>query len=138
MVQRYRHGVIPALAESNPAAEDLRAARSEAAPAIDRALTEFDFRRAVEAILRIGDEGNRYVEAVRPWELARAERQDRTSNATLDSALAELVATCRDIAVHLQPFLPTSASRIAEQCGNGDTNVADPSPVFPRLEIVND
>ncbi len=51
----------------------------------------------------------------------------------LDAALAELVATCLDIAVHLQPFLPTFAGRIAEQCGNGDTTVADPSPLSSWL-----
>lgn len=138
MVQRYRQSTIPGLAADNPAADDLRAARSEAAPAIDRALAEFDFRRAAEAVMRIGHEGNRYVEAVRPWELAKVERRDQTDSGALDAALAELVATCRDLAVHLLPFLPTSAGRIAEQCGNGGTTVGDPRPVFPRLEVVND
>jgi methionyl-tRNA synthetase len=56
----------------------------------------------------------------------------------LDAALAELVASCRELADHLQPLLPAFASRIAEQCGNGGTIVAKPSPVFPRLEAVND
>ncbi|MGH3917032.1 MAG: hypothetical protein ACRDTC_27015 [Pseudonocardiaceae bacterium] len=50
--------------------------RSEAAPAIDRALAEFDFRRATEAVTKIGDEGNRYVEAARPWDLAKTERKE--------------------------------------------------------------
>ncbi|MGH3903108.1 MAG: hypothetical protein ACRDTE_02745 [Pseudonocardiaceae bacterium] len=68
-------------ARENPPADDLRAARSEATAAIDRALAEFDFRRATEAITRIGDEGNRYVEAVRPWELAKAERDHADSSA---------------------------------------------------------
>lgn len=138
MVQRYRQGVIPSLVVDNPAADDLRAARSEAGPAIDRALGEFDFRRAAEAVLRVGHEGNRYVEAVRPWALAKAERHDQADSGALDAALAELVATCRDLAVHLLPFLPTAAGRIAEQCGNDGPTVADPSPVFPRLDVIND
>ncbi|MGH3819473.1 MAG: class I tRNA ligase family protein [Pseudonocardiaceae bacterium] len=135
MVQRYRQGVIPDLPANNPAAADLRTARSEAGPAIDRALAKFDFRRAAEAVLRIGDEGNRYVEAVRPWERAKAERHDHTGSTALDAALAELVATCRDLALHLQPMLPAFASRIAEQCGHGGATVAEPSPVFPRLDV---
>lgn len=138
MPQRYRHGAIPDLAADHPAADALRAARSEAAPAIDRALADFDFRRAAETVLRIGDEGNRYIETVRPWELAKAERNDQSDPAALDAVLAELVTTCRDLATHLQPLLPAFACRIAEQCGNGGTTVADPSPVFPRLETVND
>ncbi|MGH8901754.1 MAG: methionine--tRNA ligase [Egibacteraceae bacterium] len=136
MVKRYREGIIPAVATDNPAAADLRAARADAAGHIAHALEEFDFRRAVEAIIRIGDEGNRYVEVVRPWELAKAERkEDATPPEFLDAVLAELVATCRDLAEHLQPFLPAAARRIAEQCGDGGPKVAEPSPVFPRLEV---
>jgi methionyl-tRNA synthetase len=85
-------------------------------------------------VTHIGDEGNRYVEAVRPWDLAKAERKDNAESTALDTVLAELVATCRDIAEHLQPFLPAAADRIAEQCGNNGPQVAQPSPVFPRLE----
>ncbi|MGH3839314.1 MAG: methionine--tRNA ligase, partial [Pseudonocardiaceae bacterium] len=132
MIHRYRQGVIPYPVPDNPAADDLRAARSEAAPTIDRALTEFDFRRATEAVTRVGDEGNRYVEAVRPWELAKPERNDHADGSALDAALAELVTTCRDLATQLQPFLPLLAGRIAEQCGNDGPTVANPSPVFPR------
>ena len=49
----------------------------------------------------------------------------------LDAVLAELVATCRAIAEHLQPFLPGAAQRIRQQCG-GDRLPA-PQAVFPRL-----
>lgn len=134
MVKRYREGVIPPLAEENAGAADLRAARTAVGPAIDHALGEFDFRRAAEAITKLGDEGNRYVEAARPWELAKAERSGGDAG-PLDAVLAELVVTCRALAEHLQPFVPTFAARIAEQCGDGGPTVADPSPVFPRLEF---
>lgn len=135
MVQRYRDGVIPAVAEDNPAAADLRAARAEAAGQIDEALGVFDFRRAVEAVVRIGDEGNRYVEATTPWALAKAERKEDASPEALDAVLAELVETCRDLAHYLTPFLPAAATRIAEQCGDGGPRVAEPAPIFPRLEL---
>lgn len=84
--------------------------------------------------MRLGDEGNRYVETVRPWDLAKAERKDAASPQALDAALAELIATCRDLAWHLEPLLPTFARLIAEQCGDDGATVAEPSPVFPRLE----
>lgn len=135
MVHRYRDGTIPALADANPPAADLRACRARTAEGIDDALQSFDFRHAVEAITQLGDEGNRYVEAIRPWELAKAERKEDAAPADLDAALAELVATCRDLAFHLTPFLPTFASRIATQCGDDGPKVADPDPVSPKLEI---
>lgn len=134
MVGRYRDGVIPPVAADNPGAAALRAVRDRATEAIDAAFIAFDFRRAAEVITSIGDEGNRYVEAARPWELAKGERKEGADLAALDAVLAELVATCRELATHLAPFLPDAAPRIAAQCGDGGPRVAAPTPVFPRLE----
>ncbi|MCK9874764.1 methionine--tRNA ligase [Frankia sp. Ag45/Mut15] len=135
MVRRYRDGVIPPVPADNPGAAALRRARADAPAAIDAAFTAFDYRRAAEAITAIGDEGNRYVEAARPWELAKAERKQDAPPAALDAVLAELVATCREIATRLVAFLPEAAARIAAQCGDGGDQVAEPTPVFPRLEL---
>ncbi|MDQ2707549.1 MAG: methionine--tRNA ligase [Actinomycetota bacterium] len=159
MTRRYRDGVIPAMAIDNSAARDLRRARAEASATIDQALATFDFRRAVEAVTKIGDEANRYVEALAPWALAKAERKDGSApealdtvpldtvpldtvpldtvpldTVPLDTVLGELVATCRDMAEHLTPFLPQAAQRIENQCGNGGPEVAEPAPVFAKLE----
>ncbi|SNQ45881.1 Methionine--tRNA ligase [Frankia canadensis] len=134
MVGRYRDGVIPPVAADNPGAAALRAVRDRATEAIDAAFIAFDFRRAAEVITSIGDEGNRYVEAARPWELAKGERKEGADLAALDAVLAELVATCRELATHLAPFLPDAAPRIAAQCGDSGPRVAAPTPVFPRLE----
>ncbi|MBV9142050.1 MAG: methionine--tRNA ligase [Pseudonocardiales bacterium] len=135
MIRKYRDGRIPALAEDNPLAADVRAARSGATAAIDQALDAFDFRRAAEAIVHIGDEGNRYVQATKPWVMAKQEKVGEIQPDALDHVLAELLATCRDLADQLVPFLPDAARRIAEQCGNGGDTVAAPEPVFPRLEL---
>lgn len=102
---------------------------------IDEALANFDFRRAVEAVIAIGDEGNRYIEEMRPWAMAKAEREPGASTADLDGVLSELVVTYRDIAEHIAPFLPAPAQRIAAQCGGAGDKVSEPSPTFPRLEI---
>ena len=135
MINRYRGGRITPPASFDGLATGLRAARQAAAPAIDEALEGFDFRRAAEAIVAIGDEGNRYVEAVRPWELAKAERKGEADTSALDGALGELLVTCRELAEHLRPFLPAAAQRIAEQCGDGGDSVLPASPIFPRLEL---
>ena len=128
MVAKYRDGVVPVVASDNPAADELRRARFEVSGTVSDALGAFDFRRATEAITRIGDEGNRYVQATKPWLLAKNGSHDE-----LDAVLAELVATCRDLAWQLEAFLPAAALRIVEQLG--DERVAEPRPVFPRLEV---
>ncbi|PZS09940.1 MAG: methionine--tRNA ligase [Acidimicrobiales bacterium] len=137
MVLRYRAGTVPPAARDNPGAASLRAARSDAEGDIAQALAAFDFRKAVEAVVRIGDEGNRYVETTTPWALAKNERTAHASPHALDAVLAELVHTCRDLAHHLTPFLPESAARIAQQCTTVDGKIAQPTPLFRRLEITH-
>jgi methionyl-tRNA synthetase len=129
MIHRYRGGVVPTSTVECLDALPLRKVRATAGATIGDALEAFDFRRAVEAVTAIGDAGNRYVEAVKPWHLARNGDDER-----LDAVLAELVATGRDIAVHLAPFLPAAAERIALQCGQLSDPLPEPRPVFPRLQ----
>ena len=107
------------------AATRLRQARAAAGTTIAAALEDFDFRRAVDAVITIAREGNRFVETVRPWDLAKSNQE-----AQLDAVLAELLDACRDIGDHLAPFLPAAADRIRAQCAGGEAR-----PVFPRLEL---
>lgn len=142
MIHRYRAGIVPAAQAPDPAAETLRHTRVITASTIDGALAGFDFRRAVEAVTAIGDEGNRYIETVRPWQLAKAAHVDSDAAGRLDTVLAELFDTCRDIATHLTPFLPAAAARIEAQCTataerrtSSNKRLPAPSPVFPRVDV---
>src|SRR6266511_2972703 len=74
MVHRYRDGQLPDERPAPAEAERLLAACRRAPGLVDEALGAGDFRRATAAVWAIVEEGNRYVEAARPWELARAER----------------------------------------------------------------
>lgn len=138
MIHRYRNGIVSAPAADNADASALRHARATASQTIRAALTEFDYRRAVNAVTAIGDEGNRYIESVRPWELAKAERTGGEPTTNLDGVLGELIATCLDISLYLAPFLPAAAARIAAQCSSqSDGSVPQARPVFPRLELAS-
>jgi methionyl-tRNA synthetase len=149
MVHRYRGGQVPATGEhpagehaaeghaagaQGPAAGGLVRASREAQALIDAALAGFDFRRATEALWRVVDEANRFVNQVRPWDLAKAERAgDEAAAAALDAVLALLVRTCQQVAGWLAPFLPDAAARITRQCTASDGRLPAPSPVFQRL-----
>jgi methionyl-tRNA synthetase len=74
------------------------------------------------------EEGNRYVERVCPWELARSGDAER-----LDAALAALVRSCRLLGELLVPFLPGAAARIAAQVTARDGRLPAPEPLFRRL-----
>jgi methionyl-tRNA synthetase len=134
MVRRYRAGVVPAAGGPAPDAGPLDAAVAGAPGHVDAALADFDLRRATAAVWRVVEEANRYVERVRPWELARAERAgDAAAGERLDAALAALVGSCRLVAGELAPFLPDAAARVAAQCTPRDGRLPDPRPLFARL-----
>jgi methionyl-tRNA synthetase len=89
---------------------------------IDRALAGFDLRAATGALRALVEEGNRYIEAVRPWEVT----------SQFDDTLATLVHACRTAAHEIEPFLPAGAARLQDQVLSGN-RVSSPRPVFRRL-----
>jgi methionyl-tRNA synthetase len=118
MVHRYG---LPSAGPALPAAL--------AAPAlVDAALASFDLRAATAAVWRVVDEGNRYVERTRPWELARVR------DPSLDGVLGTLLATCRALGELLVPFLPDAAARVVAACTPGVSGrLPAAEPLFRRL-----
>jgi methionyl-tRNA synthetase len=134
MIHRYRNGQAPTTQTPAPDTEALNEAAHQAPALIDAALADFDFRRATAAIWNIVDQANRYINHIRPWELAKAERDgDEHAGHRLDTVLATLLRTCQTIAEHLAPFLPDATARITQQCTTPDGQLPAPSPIFQRL-----
>jgi methionyl-tRNA synthetase len=129
MIHRYYGGRVPTATTAAPEADALNAAIGNAPVQVAAALGDFDFRRATEAVWRIADEANRYVNRTRPWALAKA-----GDSAGLAAVLLLLLTACQSIGTLLGPFLPQAASRITEQVTPNDSVLLSvPSPVFPRL-----
>jgi len=130
MIGRYRDGRVPGACPVPPGGEDLDAALRQVGERIGAALGEFDFRQATAAVWAIADEANRFVNRVRPWELARADGDA----GQLDAVLGLLARACSALGRELAPFLPDAATRITRQCTPGpDGRLPAPSPVFRRL-----
>jgi methionyl-tRNA synthetase len=129
MIHRYRDGHVPVTSASAPDAAALEAAIGNAPGLIAGALEEFDFRRATEAVWRVADEANRYVNRTRPWDLAKA-----GDDAELEAVLSALLRACQAIGRHLAPFLPDAAARVTRQCAPDEAGLLPgPSPLLPRL-----
>ena len=134
MIGRYRDARVPGPQPAPAGGEDLDAACRRAGDRIGSALAEFDFRQATAAVWAIADEANRFINRVRPWELARAERDgDLVAGQRLDAVLSALFAACLALSVELVPFLPGAAARIGSQCTPREGRLPDPAPVFRRL-----
>ncbi|MBO2448335.1 methionine--tRNA ligase [Actinomadura barringtoniae] len=127
MIHRYRDGTVP-VGGTGALADVI-----QRAPAvIDAALPDLDFRRATSAVWDIVDEANRYINQVRPWELAKRD------DPALDSVLAELLTACRTIGAYLAPFLPDAAARVTAQCESRDGTLPSPNPLFGRVGVRQD
>jgi methionyl-tRNA synthetase len=134
MIAKYRGGRVPGPQPVAAGGEDLTAAIRHADGRIAAALEDFDFRQATAAVWAIADEANRFINRVRPWELARAESADAAVTRQLDAVLRALFEACSALGRELAPFLPDAAARITDQCAPGDDGrLPAGSPVFRRL-----
>jgi methionyl-tRNA synthetase len=139
MIHRYRDGHPPELPGTGCgllADQNLDLACRRARDLVGAALEEFDFRQATAAVWAIADEANRFVNRVRPWQLARAEKDGAGAEGRLDAALGTLLEACQVLGRELSPFLPDAAARITARCTpDGSGRLPPPSPVFPRLAL---
>jgi methionyl-tRNA synthetase len=155
MTRRYLEGDRPGPA---PAGE-LGAAWPEHLAAFDAAVRGCLLHEALAALWRFVGAANRYVDAQQPWVLAKtAKAGDEDAASRLRDVLGELLEACRVIALTVTPFMPDSAARMLQQLGHdapygpdgnggpdvaeltawgsatGAGSVAEPVPLFPRLE----
>jgi methionyl-tRNA synthetase len=109
MVQRYRDGLIPAVATDEALLREFDVLPAEVAVVLDRA----EPTRALDLIWQRVRRLNRYVEERAPWELAR----DRDQAATLEQTLASLAEGLRVVSVLLHPYMPATTVRLLEALG---------------------
>jgi methionyl-tRNA synthetase len=88
--------------------ETVRAAGAAARRVVAEAMGEFAFQRALAAIWEFVGTVNRYVDATRPWVLAR-QSADRPR---LDRVLLTLADAVRYLGILLDPFVPEAAAKI--------------------------
>jgi len=125
MVHRFADGRVTSEGRADDDAKALRSACDNAPDLIAAALATADFRPATSALLAIVDEANRYIEATKPWTLAKSGDRER-----LVTVLGNLLDACTTIAAELAPFLPDAAARIAAACTPVDGLLPVPVKVF--------
>ena len=77
---------------------------------------------------------NQYVDATAPWALKK------TDAARMAAVLGTLVAAVRRLTVAIAPIIPESADKLLTliDSGQGGRPIAQPQPLFPRLELPED
>jgi methionyl-tRNA synthetase len=156
MVNRYLGGERPDPAPHGDVSAGWAAVLNATSQAIDDCL----LHAALASLWSYVGIANKFVDAVKPWELAKAAKAGDAEAATrLRAVLGDLVEACRLIGLAVAPFLPATAPRVLAQLGyawpygpdgNGGPPLLDElrwgahageagtlttaEPLFPRLE----
>lgn len=122
MLTRYQAGVIgdAALGE-----HDMRM--------YHEAMTKLEFDRALDQVWLMIRSVNKYIDDVKPWEVAKRKDEDPDSEGHLTEILAHCAGNLLQIADLLVPFLPGTAAAIHTMF---DTGVIVPSEgvLFPKIQ----
>ena len=122
MVVRYQAGVIGGETASE---HDMQPYRS--------ALEALTFDRALEEVWVIIRGLNRYLDTVKPWDVAKKRDTDPEAAAHLAEILEHAVGTLQQVGDMLVPFLPNTAAVLHQTF---DSNVvAVPPALFPKIYL---
>jgi methionyl-tRNA synthetase len=128
MLQRYFQGKVPEPTHPEPIDRALEEAFTAAERDIDEQMAKLAFNRALEALLRATDRANKYIAETAPFTLAK--RPDATARVgTILANLAEALARTARLAA---PFLPDTATRIADLLGLDAEALSGSTPAWGR------
>ncbi len=151
MIGRYREGVVPNGNEVAQPDREIGDRAGRLSHEVGVAMASFDFQKALAVIWDVISGANKYIEQQAPWKLNSAAMgggpESVEASQRLDAVLFTLTETLRLISLHLEPFLPETATRMREQLGlesepgppiwgelPWDVRVGKPEPIFPRLD----
>jgi methionyl-tRNA synthetase len=130
MIFKNLGGVIP---KAGQAAEDkaLLDQVEQACATLTEEFERFAFSAGLEAWMTAVFACNQYVDAAAPWALRKTD-PDRMA-----AVLGTLVVAIRQLTVAVAPIIPGSADTLLTliDSGQGVAPIAQPQPIFPRLEL---
>lgn len=106
------------------------------AQAQSRIAAEYEAReygKVLREIMALADQVNEYVDANKPWELARQEgMEDR-----LHEVCSELINAFKILSVYLAPVLPATAEKVAQFLNLERLSWQDAQTVLPENHLIN-
>ena len=91
-----------------------------------------EYARALRDIMSLADEVNEYVDANKPWELAKQEGQE----VRLQQVCSELINAFRILTVYLSPVLPQLAAKAAEFLNVAPLHWKDSLTLLPENHVI--
>ena len=133
MIFKNLGGVLPAPGETTED-KDLLAKVTAACEELKARFSQYAFSVGLEAWMGAVFACNAYVDAQAPWALRKTDPE------RMAAVLGTLVVAVRQLAEAVAPVIPASADKLLAliDAGKGGVPIAQPQPLFPRLELSED
>jgi methionyl-tRNA synthetase len=133
MVFKNLDGLLPAVGEA-PEDKELLAKVAAACRELTDRFAQFGFSQGLEAWMTAIFACNAYIDAQAPWTLRKTDPE------RMAAVLGTLVVAVRELTEAVSPVLPESADKLLKliDSGQGGQPIAQPQPLFPRLELSED
>lgn len=153
MIAKNMDGALEAFEVAEADAALLATVQTACAGELPREFNDLSFSTGIEAWLRAVYACNQYVDEQAPWALKK------TDPTRMKAVLQTLFMALRDLAIAIQPVVPSKAASLLDQLGIPENErnfaaledrawfnrlvasgytVASPTPLFPRLELPAD
>ncbi len=109
------------------------AALRQAGPDIHALYDQREFGKALRAVMELADRVNAYVDANKPWELAK----DAAKDAQLQEVCSRLLEAFRILTIYLKPVLPELAAQVEAQLNIAPLQWADVLHPLADGHVVN-
>ena len=149
-IAKNLEGRLPSRAAVQPVdAELLETVRNATAIELPRLMNDLAISQAIESWIKAVFACNQYIDAQAPWTLRKTDPE------RMEAVLGTLFIAIRDLAIAIQPVVPTAAGKLLdilgmgadqrdlaaltaenwyEELGSSGFTLAAPTPIFPRLE----
>ena len=133
MIFKNLGGVLPAAGEQ-PEDQALLDAVRRACATLASEFDGFAFSAGLEAWMGAVFACNQYIDAAAPWTLKKTDPE------RMAAVLGTLVVAIRMLAEAIKPVIPASAEKLIALMDSGKDGapIAQPTPIFPRLELAED
>ena len=118
---------------SDVASSELIQQLQAASASLAQSYEEREYAKALREVMALTDVVNEYVDANKPWELAKQEGQD----ARLQQVCSELINAFRILTVYLSPVLPKLSAAVAEFLNTPALVWSDASNTLPAGHAIN-
>lgn len=122
MITRYQAGVI---GEINRGEHDIQLYRD--------AMESLEFNRALDEVWVSVRAANKYLESVKPWEVAKRREEDTEAADHLNEILVNSVGSLLQISDLIKPFMPTTSAKIDMLFSEGV--IKDQGVLFPKIYL---